>query len=58
MKALQDILDAMEPGEALATLAPHLKKNLSHLDEEAVVDFVTGLMTQADGDKLSSMVNL
>ena len=58
MMDLEKILDSMEPAEALAALKPILKKTLSHLDEEAVVDFVTGLMKQADGDKLSSMVNL
>jgi len=55
---LEQILDSMEPAEALAALKPLLKKILSHLDEESVVNFVTGLMEQADGDKLSSMVHL
>ena len=58
MKELQHILDPMEPTEALAALSPHLKKILSQLDEEAMVQFVTGLMEEADADKLSSMVNL
>lgn len=58
MKELQDILDAMEPTEALAALAPQLRKFLSHLDEEARVAFVTGLIDEAGGDKVSSMVHL
>lgn len=58
MKALQHILDAMEPAEALAVLTPQLKKILSHLDEETRVDFVSGLMDGPGGDKISSMVNL
>lgn len=55
---LEQILDSMEPAEALAALKPQLKKILSHLDEDATVEFVTGLMEQAEGDKLSSMVHL
>jgi hypothetical protein len=58
MKELQQILDTMEPGEALAALTPQLKKILAHLDEATVVGFVTGLMNGPDGDKVSSMVNL
>jgi hypothetical protein len=55
---LAQILDSMEPAEALAALKPQLRKILSSLDEETVVEFVTGLMEQKDGDKLSSMVHL
>jgi hypothetical protein len=58
MKELQDILDSMEPSEALAALTPRLRKILSHLDEEARVGFVTGLIGEAGGDKVSSMVHL
>lgn len=58
MMELAQILDSMEPAEALAALKPQLRKILSSLDEEAVVEFVTGLMGHEDGDKLSSMVHL
>jgi len=58
MKELQSILDSMEPGEALAALRPLLRRILSHLDEEARVGFVTGLIDEAGGDKVSSMVHL
>jgi hypothetical protein len=58
MKELEDILNSMEPGEALAALTPQLRKVLSHLDEEARVGFVTGLIDEAGGDKVSSMVHL
>ncbi|MBU0485331.1 MAG: hypothetical protein KKB30_12565 [Proteobacteria bacterium] len=58
MKDLENILDAMEPGEALAALTPQLRKKLSHLDEEARVGFVTGLIGEVGGDKVSSMVHL
>lgn len=58
MKELADILDSMEPGEALAALTPLLRNILSHLDEDARVAFVTGLIDEAGGDKVSSMVHL
>lgn len=58
MMNLERILESMEPAEALAALKPQLKKILSDLDEDAMVEFVTGLMEQADGDKLTSMVHL
>lgn len=58
MMELEQILDSMEPAEALTALKPQLRKILSSLDEEAVVAFVTGLMEQEDGDKVSSMVHL
>jgi uncharacterized tellurite resistance protein B-like protein len=58
MKKLQDILNSMEPAESLAVLAPELKKILSHLDEEARVEFVTGLIEKVGEDKVSSMVHL
>jgi F0F1-type ATP synthase delta subunit len=58
MKELQEILNPLEPVEALAALKPQLKEILSHLDEEARVDFVTGLIDEAGGDKVSSMVHL
>jgi hypothetical protein len=58
MKKLEEILNSMEPGEALAALTPQLRKILSHLDEDARVGFVTGLIDEAGRDKVSSMVHL
>ncbi len=58
MKELQQILETMEPAEALAALAPQLKKILAHLDEDARIGFVTDLIDEAGGDKISSMVDL
>ena len=58
MKELHVILDAMEPAEVLAALTPQLRKILSHLDEDARVGFVTGLIDEEGGDKVSSMVHL
>nr|MBF0223061.1 hypothetical protein [Desulfobulbaceae bacterium] len=58
MKELQNIFGRMEPGEAVAALTPELKKILSHLDEDARVGFVTGLLEEGQRDKVSSMVHL
>ena len=58
MKELQQIIDRMEPEEALAELVPSVKKLLSHLNEEAKVRFVTELIGGANNDKITSMVNL
>ena len=56
-KRIQEILESMEPAEALAVLAHQLKKNLSCLGQEARIDFVIELMDGPGGDKISSMVN-
>ncbi len=58
MKEIQQILDKMEPEEALAELVPPIKKIISNLDDEAKVRFVTELMGGSDKDKITSMVNL
>jgi len=58
MKELQNILNSMEPSDALAALTPLLREILSHLDEEARVGFVTGLIDEGGKDKVSSMVHL
>ncbi|MDD5758693.1 MAG: hypothetical protein PHI06_06380 [Desulfobulbaceae bacterium] len=58
MKELQDILSRMEPAAAISALAPVLKNILAHLDEEDRVKFVTDMIDEPNGDKLSSMVHL
>lgn len=58
MKELQKILRNMEPSAALLALAPALKNILAHLDEEERVKFVTDMIDDPNGDKLSSMVHL
>jgi len=58
MKELQEILSMMEPAAALSALAPALKNILAHLDEEERVKFVTDMIDDPDGDKISSMVHL
>ncbi len=58
MKELQEILHSLEPGEALAALAPELKKILTHLDEETRASFVIEMLGGAEGDKIGSLVDL
>lgn len=58
MKSLPEVIGGMEPEDALRQLAPIIKTILGHLDEEARVRFVTGMIDDAGGDKISSMVNL
>lgn len=58
MKALEQLLGTMEPGEALAAVTPPLKQILAHLDDEARVDFVTSMIDGPGSDKVGSMVNL
>ncbi|MBU0730817.1 MAG: hypothetical protein KKE17_05005 [Proteobacteria bacterium] len=58
MKEIHNILDKMEPSDVLEQLAPIIRKNLSHLDDRARVDFVMGLIDRSGSDKTASMVNL
>ena len=58
MNKLQQILESLEPPKALDLLAPQLKKILSHVGEEARMNFVSSLIDGPGGDKVSSMVNL
>jgi hypothetical protein len=58
MKELKEIIETMDPAEALAALTPQLKKILSCLDQETMINFVSGLIDGPSGDKVSSMVNL
>ena len=58
MQEIQALLDRMEPEEALAELAPALRKFLGHLDDEARVRYISSLVGEYAEDKISSMVNL
>jgi hypothetical protein len=49
---------ATDPGEALAALAQAAKEVLSHLDEEARLEFMMGLTGAAGDEKVTSMVHL
>lgn len=58
MKDIEQLLEQMEPAEALAKLTPAIKNILVHLDEEARVRLVTELIGDGGEDKIASMVNL
>lgn len=58
MKELRQILDTLEPAEAMATLLPELKTIMAHVDEEARHRFVAEMIGGPEGDKVSSMVDL
>jgi hypothetical protein len=58
MKDIEQLLEQMEPAEALAKLTPAIKNILAHLDEEARVRLVTELIGDGGEDKIASMVNL
>ena len=58
MKDIQQLLESMEPAEALAKLTPAIKNILAHLDEEARVGFVKDMIGGSGADKIASMVNL
>lgn len=58
MKEIQELIDGMDPGEAVAELARALKKLFPLLDEEDRTGFVMNLVGGPAGDKISSMVHL
>ena len=58
MKDIQQLLEQLEPAEALAVLSPAIQQILAHLGEEARVRFVTDMIGDSGGDKIASMVNL
>lgn len=58
MKALHEILQTLEPAAALTELTPIVKQILTHLEEEDRVKFVTDMIDESHGDKITSMVHL
>jgi hypothetical protein len=57
-KSLENIIEKLEPGEALEQMAPIIKKLFPLLEEQARLDFVVSLIGDAGSDKVSSMVHL
>lgn len=58
MTSLQEVLKKMEPGAALAEIAPVLGELLIHQDEEERVAFLKNILGSAGESKVGSMVNL
>lgn len=58
MQEIQTLLERMEPEEALAELAPTLKKFLGHLDDEQRIRYISSLVGEQADDKISNMVHL
>jgi hypothetical protein len=58
MEAIQNIVDEMEPREALTEISKVLKVLFSTLDDEARSEFLWDLMGETGGDKVSSLVHL
>lgn len=57
-KSLQQVIDKLEPQEALKEMAAVTKKLFSLLEEKARLDFVVDLIGDAGSDKISSLVHL
>ena len=58
MPRIQEHLDRMTPGKALAELAAALKKILPLVTDEDRLNFVVNLIGGAGEDKVASMVHL
>jgi len=55
---IQKILNQMGPEEALTRLGVVLREFFSQVSEELRLDFVVGLIGEADADKVASLVHL
>ncbi len=55
---IQQVVDTMNPEEALKAITGTVKNLFSLLGEEAWVNFVINLVGESGIDKLSSMVHL
>lgn len=55
---IQQIMESLEPEEALAVLARAAGRLFPLLGDEALTQFVVSLVGQAEGDKVASMVHL
>jgi hypothetical protein len=58
MKEMLQIVDRMDPEEALQGIAKVLEVLFSSLGEEARSQFIWDLMGESRGDKVSSLVHL
>jgi hypothetical protein len=58
MAGIEEILEGMDPAQALHEIAGALKKILSLVTEEDRLNFVVNLIGGASDDKVASMVHL
>lgn len=58
MNELFEILSGMSPENALSEITKTLNRLLEDMDSEARERFLMNLITQFEGDKVSSLVNL
>ncbi len=58
MNRIQQVIDGMDPEEALAAIAGAVKKLFSLLSDEARLNFVVSLVGDSGDDKMASMVHL
>jgi hypothetical protein len=58
MAEIQEIVDRMDPEEALVGIASVINKLFSHVSEEVRLNFVVKLIGDTGADKVSSLVHL
>jgi hypothetical protein len=58
MENMLDIVNRMDPEDALTELTKVLKVLLSNLDEDARSQFLWDLLGESKGDKVTSLVHL
>ncbi len=58
MDRIQQVIDSLDPEEALQAVAGAVKKLLALLGHEARLQFVVNLLEDAPKDKVASLVHL
>ena len=57
-RTLHELVDSMSPDEALNQMAAEIIRLLSHLREDARIDFLVGLMGDTSRSRETSLVHL
>jgi hypothetical protein len=57
-ETLHQLVDSMPPAEALDQMGVEMRRLLSHLREDARINFLKGLMQGSPQDKEASLVHL
>jgi hypothetical protein len=58
MGEIQQLVDRMDPEEAISEIAVVVKRLFPLLGEEARIDFLAGIIDKSGDDKVGSMVHL